>query len=284
MLPHVGHTDGTVLGCLRHLVHHLTHLDGSLFGKELIADHGLKFLFLERLELSQPLLVRALLEILHDLGECLLHVAHHLHGSLHVLVDLCRVDVEMDHLRLFGIGLQVARYPVVEPHPDGDQHVALICFQVWSHVAMHAQHAAVERMVGGHCREAQDGRGEGYIRFFQESNQLLFSATEEHTLTHQGIGFFGIVDQLGSHSYLLLIHVGYRLVAPQERCLLIVEDAFVHLRILGDVEHHRSGATARGDVERARHRPGDILHAADLVGPLGDGLCDANHVSLLEGI
>ena len=67
--------------------------------------------------------------------------------SLHVLVNLTSVDIQMDNLRLFGIGLQIACDTVAEAHADGDEYVALLFLQVDGIVAMHAQHTHVQRMV-----------------------------------------------------------------------------------------------------------------------------------------
>ena len=67
---------------------------------------------------------------------------------LHVLIDFAGVDVEMDDLRLLGIGVEVTRHTVVESHSDSNQQVALVGLYVRSEVSVHTQHTHIQRMVG----------------------------------------------------------------------------------------------------------------------------------------
>ena len=93
-----------------------------------------------------------MVSFIYQRGECwqrLLTVGHHSHIGLHVLVNLTTIDIEMNHLGLLGIGLQIARHTVAESHTDGNKHVTLLLFQVDSVITMHAQHTHVERMIRG---------------------------------------------------------------------------------------------------------------------------------------
>ena len=61
-----------------------------------------------------------------------------------VLVDLGRVDLDVDLLRVRRVGLQVARDAVVEPHAEGQQQVRFLDRRVDPGLAVHAHHAEVQ--------------------------------------------------------------------------------------------------------------------------------------------
>ena len=157
MLPHIGNTDSIIVCCLGDLVHHFTHFDLPFFGIELIPDNAVILFFCIWLELRQPFSVRLLIELCRHQRQRLFGITHHLHCTFHILIDLCQVDIEVNHLRLPGICLQISRHTIIESHADGDQHIAFICLDVGCHVTMHPQHATVKRVIRGHRRQPQDG-------------------------------------------------------------------------------------------------------------------------------
>ena len=112
-------------------------------------DDFLTLLLVERLERVAPLLMTGLIDQGRDGRQRLLTVGNHRHVGLHVLVDLAVVDIEVDNLRLLGVGLQVSCHTVGEAHADGDEHVALLLLQVHGIVAVHTQHTDIQRMIGG---------------------------------------------------------------------------------------------------------------------------------------
>ena len=75
-------------------------------------DDFLTLLLVERLERVAPFLMTGLIDQGRDSRQRFLTVGNHRHIGLHVLVDLTVVDVEVDDLRLLGVGLQVTRHTV----------------------------------------------------------------------------------------------------------------------------------------------------------------------------
>ena len=72
----------------------------------------LTFFLVERLERIAPLLMTGLVDQGRDGRQRLLTVGNHRHIGLHVLINLAMVDVEVNNLRLFGVGLQVTSHAV----------------------------------------------------------------------------------------------------------------------------------------------------------------------------
>ena len=101
--------------------------------------------------------------------QCLFTVAQHSYIGLDVLVYLGWVDIEMNDFGLRGIGCNVACHTVVETHTYGYQHIALVSIDVRSQIAVHAQHAFVQRMIGRQSRQSQQGASGWQFSLFNES-------------------------------------------------------------------------------------------------------------------
>ena len=128
------------------------------------------FLLVECLKRLTPLRMFVRIKECRECGQRLLTVSHHSHIGLHVLVDLTSVDIEVNNLRLLGIGFQVTRHTVGETHADGNQDVALLLLQVHGIVAVHTQHTDVQRMIRGKCRESEHRTTSRDIGFLEESD------------------------------------------------------------------------------------------------------------------
>ena len=247
-------------------------------------DDFLTLHLVERLERVTPRLVVILIQQGCDSWQRLLTVGHHSHIGLHVLVDLTAVDIEMDDFGLLGIGLQIARHTVAEAHADGNEHIALLLLQIDGIVAVHAQHAHIERMVGRKGRKPQHRTTCGDVGFFQELNQFALCIAEFDPLPHKGQRLLGIVDELGSLTDSLSIELRIRHIGTHEADLAGLPVDLLDLRVLGKVEHHRTRTTRTGDVERTAHSPRHILSMTDLIAPLRDRLRHTYEVDLLKGI
>ena len=149
---------------------------------------------------------------------------------------------------------------------------------------MHPEETFVQRIVRRQGRQAQQSTGRRYVGLFEKSLQLLLRTGQDDPLPDECQRPFRRVDEAGGLVQAGGVGLGHGLVAADEGAGPVGELRLLHLRVLGEVEHHRAGPSAAGDVEGPRHRPGHVLGAAYLVRPLGDGLRDAHHVNLLEGI
>ncbi len=188
----------------------------------------------------------------------------------------------MDDFCLPRIGVEISGHAVVEAHADGDEQVALVGHHVGCQIAVHAQHAHVQGMVGGQCAQSQQRASGGQLSFLKQLAQLLGGTCQLHALSHQHQGLHALVDEGGGALYHVLAGNGHGTIGTDEIhvCRFVVHHAC--LGVLRKVEHHGTGTTAACDVERAAHSPGNVLGTAYLISPLGDGLRDADHVHFLK--
>ena len=93
-----------------------------------------------------------------------------------------------------------------------------------------------------------------------------------------------MVDQFSCLTYCLRIQFRIRHIRTHKIDLTGLPVDLLDLGILGKVEHHRTGTTRTGDVERTAHCPRHILSMTDLVTPLRDRLRHTHEVDLLESI
>ncbi len=101
-------------------------------------------------------------------------VAHHRDGHRYVFTDRGGVDVDVDDFGLASEGVGLAGDPVVEPHADGDQKVAVAGAHVGPVGAVHADHAQPEGIGAGKGSQAHQGgrdRGPGFAREFGEGRR-----------------------------------------------------------------------------------------------------------------
>lgn len=75
-----------------------------------------------------------------------LAVCDHSHVGHHVLVYLRPVYIQMYNLCLTRVCCKIARNAVAEAHAYGNEHITLLLLYVWRIIAVHAEHADVERM------------------------------------------------------------------------------------------------------------------------------------------
>ena len=284
VLANVGHHDGLVVGCLADTTHHLAHEQGTFLGIEGGVYHLVVFLLGIGFEAVYPCLVLGLLNEFGNLSQCLLAIAQHRHGGLHYLAHLRGVNLEVYYLCLLGIGVQVARNTVVKAHTHGNEQVALVGHHVGSQVTVHAQHTHVEGMAGGSGRKTEHCLSEGNLSLLGQSKQLLASTGKFHTLANKHQGFHALVDEFGSPLYATRCGSRDGVVAADKvhRLRLVLNEC--RLRILGKVQHHRSGTAASCYIEGTRHCPWNVLGTANLVVPLADRLCHTHYVHLLKGI
>ena len=78
-----------------------------------------------------------------------------------VLVDLRRVDVDVDDLAVLGELADLAGHAVVEAHAEGQQQVGLVDRVVGVDGAVHAEHLQAEVVVGREAAEAVQRQADG---------------------------------------------------------------------------------------------------------------------------
>ena len=284
VLTHVGNHDGLVVGSLADTAYHLAHEQGTVLGVQRGIYHLIVLLLGVRLETVYPCLMSGRFHKFGYLCQSLLAVAQYRHGGFHYLAHLGGVYLEVYHLGLLGVGVQVARNTVVEAHAHGNEQVALVGHHVGSQIAMHAQHTHVQGMAGGSGGKAEHGLSEGYLCLLAKGKEFLACTGKFHTLANEHQGLHALVDEFGRHFYASRLCLGHGVVTADEVHRLRSILYHCRLCVLGKVQYHRTGTAAACYVEGTCHRPRDVLGTAYLIVPLADRLGNAHYVHLLKGI
>ncbi len=75
------------------------------------------------------------------------------------LVDLRRIDVDVDDLAVLGELADLARDAVVEAHAEGQQQVGFVDGVVGVDGAVHAEHVQAQKVIAGKAAQAMHGQG-----------------------------------------------------------------------------------------------------------------------------
>ena len=89
-----------------------------------------------------------------------------------VLVDLRRVDLDVNLLRVRRVGLEVAGDAIVEAHAERHQQVGFLDRVVDPGFAVHAHHAEVERMRRGDAADAEQRHRDRNLRALGETRAV----------------------------------------------------------------------------------------------------------------
>jgi hypothetical protein len=91
--------------------------------------------------------VRRGLDDLIQLADCVLHVAAYRNVGRLVLIELRRIDIDVDDLGVLGERFELAGHAIVEPHAQGNQQIAVTHRPIGIDAAVHPQHVETERVV-----------------------------------------------------------------------------------------------------------------------------------------
>jgi len=211
-------------------------------------------------------------------------IANHGHIGLDDLAHLGRINVEMDDFRLFGIGRDFPRYPVIEAHAHSDDQVGFVCFDVRSVIAMHPQHPHVQGVIGGQRRQSQQGPGRRNPRLFHEVTQFLLRPRNDYPLSEKQQRFLGRVNQFGRLLHLERIYGNLGKITADLGTLLIFKVHLPELGIFGDVKQDGAWAAGLGNIKGLGDGPGDFIGRGDLEIPFGDRYGNPDHIRLLKSI
>ena len=170
MLTDVGHRGRVTTSELPEIANHMG--GQQLVARLLVHDVAALRLQLPLADLSHPLVVRRPTGLREELCEHLLEIADDPQVDLHVLVDLRRIDLDVDLLRGSGVGLESARHAIVEPHTEGEQEVCLLDRIVHVSLTMHAHHAEAEWVMFGDRTLPEQSQRDRHLRGFGEGLKL----------------------------------------------------------------------------------------------------------------
>ena len=139
-------------------------------------------------------------------------------------------------------------------------------------------------MRSGEAAQPEQRRCDGRARLLREAHEQLARSGSDDALAGEDQRPLARVDQRGS-----AIEIGWRRLrhlaaGARRRTVAGAEIERRLLRVLGNVDVHRSGTTGSRQVERLAQRRVDVLGARDQVVVLGDRQRDAGNVRLLERV
>ena len=291
MLAHVGGDDG-IVG---------THPgDGvqDLLGGQVVGVLVVSRLGGEGEDVLFPLAVVILGDLAVEQLQHLLGVADDVVVSLHILVDLSPVDVDLDDLGLAGEGRGLQGHTVREAAAHGDEQVAAVAGHVGGLGAVHADHAGGERVAAGDAAGTHQGDRHGGVDLPGKLAELLVGAAAGHAAAADEHGLLGLGDHVHQLVHVLLVGFGHLqaagpgaadevgqaagggvLLAGQVLILCLLGGDVLH-----DVDQNRAGAAAAGQGKGLADDVGQGVHVPHQIGALGDGHGNAGDVHLLEGV
>jgi hypothetical protein len=192
----------------------------------------------------------------------------------------------MDLLAVRRERVEPPGHAVVEPGTDVEHDIAAMHREIGFVGAVHAEHAEELRIVGRIGAQAHQSAGDGEAGFANEADQrgrCTISGIDDAAaaVDHRASGGFqqrhGLGDLLGCRGRLWAVAamrlarlLGIRRLADQD--------------VLRQIDHHRAGAAAAGDIEGFVHHAGEILAALDQIVVLGRRAGDAGGVGFLERV
>ena len=217
-------------------------------------------------------------------SQSLLAISQNSYIYLYILIHFRRINIKMNHFRLFGVSSQIASHTVVKAHTNGNQHIAFIGIDIRPQITVHTQHSFIQRMFCRQSRQSEQRTACRHIRLFDKFTQFVLCISQFNTLSYQYKRTFGVINQFGSCLYRLLVRIGNRNITADKIDFRRFVFRFFYLRILGKVQYHRTGTTTTGNIKRTCDRPGHIFRTTDLIAPFGDRLRNTYQVNFLKSI
>ena len=132
----------------------------------------------------------------HQHFERFLEIADDAHVHADVLVDLGRVDVDVNLPGVRRVRLQVAGDAIVEPHAEREQQIRLLNRRVHPRLAVHPHHAEAERMGRREAADAEQRLRRRDIRLLGERPDDVHGAREHDAVTRENQRALRRIDQL----------------------------------------------------------------------------------------
>ena len=202
-----------------------------------------------------------------------------------VLVELGRIDIDVDDEAVLGEGRHLSRHPIVEADAEGEEEIGLVDGVVGVDAAVHAEHVERQR---GVCRvgpEPHEGHRHRDPGASGELAELLGGTGGDHPAAGVDHRTLGPLDRRGHLGDLLgMGPADLRTVAGEIHRSGKVGDELRDLDVLGKIDEHRAGAPGGGDVEGLAHHAGNVGRIGDEVMVLRDPAANLHHRRFLKGV
>ena len=131
------------------------------------------------LDAGEPVRTLHVLHVLVELAQAVTDVALEGCRGADVLADLCRIDLHMDDLGVWGEVLEPARDPVIEAHTSSDEQIRLMDGDVVPVHAVHAGHAQIQRVRAGEAADAQESGDDGDVPLLRQLPYLIVGLRDD---------------------------------------------------------------------------------------------------------
>ena len=135
------------------------------------------------------------LRIFCQQGEDLTGIGIDGEGGFDVFINFGRVDFNMDNLRTDGESRQIARHPVIEAHPEGDDQIGIQQRSIGFHSPVHPHQTETQWMVDRQGRQTMQRESYGYMRLFSELRQIPAGIAVDDPVPAKDDRLFAAVDQ-----------------------------------------------------------------------------------------
>ena len=287
-LPHlvladVGDDDGLAFGGAPQVVDDVGGVEVAEIGKVLdVANGGVA---LQDVDGVNPGGVFARSDLRQEGFQNLAQIADEGDVGLDVLVDLSRIDFDVDLLCVGRVAGEDAGNAVIESHAAGDEQVGLLDGLVDPGFAVHAHHAERELVRGREGAEAEQRGGNRNLQALGQGAELIHGIGFQDAVAGEDDGTLGREDELEgsvmascSAESMGCGRCGEGAAAAKSKSAIPCCASLVMSTRTGP------GRPELGDQEGFANHRGDILRAGDDVVVLGDGQGDAGDINFLEGI
>ena len=214
----------------------------------------------------------------HDIGD----IRHDSHGRALDLPELAGVDVDMDDPGLRAEIGGPARGPVVEPHPERDEKIALLQHEVGGAGGMHPHHPEEKGMILGQGAQAMQSGRDGNGALLRKGAEPGRGAGADDAGPDKEHGTLRRLDQGRGPRDGLGVRRRRR-AGPSGRGEPADVDRLL-LHVLGDVHHDGTRPAGSGDAEGFWNHLEQLAGRAQEEVMLGDGDGEAIGVDLLKRV
>ena len=275
MLAHLRDNDALPV---RHL---LNGLDNKGSGEHALVV-AQRIHILQPLNVGDPLVMVNGIQTGVQLSEDQLCVPDDAGVHLDVLVDLRRIDVDLEDLGILRELGGIARHPVAEPGAHNNQKIRLSDAEVGGLGSVHSHHAGVELVGAVKGALAHQAVRHRCLYLVGKGPQLVRGIGDDGAAAHKDKGLAGFADHLNGLLHVLLPD-GVALAYDLRRLLpLIFTGGRCH--ILGNINEHRSRPPGLGDGEGTAYHLGQTVYILYDKVILGNGHGHACDVHLLEAV
>ena len=274
MLAHIGGDDGLPLRLL------IDRLNDCRAGQCLMVVFQ-RILCFQLLDLCKPFCVILGRDPLCQLLQAGFQISGHGGGHMNVLVHLCRVDIQLDDLRLAGKFCRIADDTVAEPGTEHHQQVTLGHTKIGRLRTVHAQHTGVQIVRARERALAHQRICHRGLQLLHKCPHFLRRIGKDGAAAHQDIWLLRRIDECNCPGKLCLRNICFLLNRCRYRRLI-----FGHGRrhIFGHIHQHRAGPAGSGDLEGPADRIRQVIDIFHNKVVLCHRHGDARDIHLLEAV